>query len=110
MATFDVERTGQVLEGQLIMARRRARERLAARMAMAREEERRRIAYELTEEPLRTMRSVRARLEELDEELRPSRAEAWETLRRDVDEVCRSLERLVAGLAALSATDRVPTS
>jgi signal transduction histidine kinase len=86
-----------------MMARRRARERLAARMTGAREEERRRIARQVTEEPLRTMRSVRARLEELDVELRSPRTTDWEALRRDVDEVCRTLERLLTGLATFPA-------
>lgn len=99
MATFDADEAANAVAGHLISARKRARDRMQARLATARQEERRRIARSLTEEPLRAMKAVRSRLEELDGEMNRSNVDhQWDMLRRDMDEVCRTLERLVADL------------
>lgn len=99
MTTPDADGRPHAFAGHLVSARRRARQRLLAHLMTARQDERRRIARDLSEHPLRSMTALRARLEELGPRLEePGMGRELESLRHDIEEVCRTLQRLVADL------------
>lgn len=98
MATSDTERRDGII-GELVSARRKAKQRILGQVVLARDEERQRIASEIHRAPLQTMKEVADALDRMRDRLEPELAAEAASLRRAVDRAAGDLREMAYELS-----------